>query len=80
MKNLESTSENVTNYMLPEVRLSGDECPSSDYKLGEPNGNCWGDGHYSCKSCIHYREDFKRLGQDFIDFAHSGEMRFTTIK
>jgi hypothetical protein len=47
-----------------------DECPSESYDPGEPNGKCWGDGHYLCKNCIHYREDFKRLGQDFIDFCH----------
>lgn len=47
-----------------------DECPTNDFSAGEPQGNCWGDGHYQCKGCIHYREDFKRLGQDFIDFAH----------
>lgn len=46
------------------------ECPSDDFTPGKPAGKCWGDGHYQCKGCIHYREDFARLGQDFIDFAH----------
>ncbi len=50
---------------------SGDEnCPTSDFSNGEPNGKCWGDGHYRCQNCRNYREDFKRLGQAFIDFAH----------
>lgn len=59
-----------------------DECPSNDFTPGTPNGKCWGDGHYECKNCIHYRDDFKRLGQDFIDFCHSpefhGEITITT--
>lgn len=57
-----------------------EQCPTNDYKQGEPNGKCWGDGHYECKNCEHYREDFKRLGQDYIDFAHhiQGEVHFVT--
>ena len=58
-----------------------EQCPTNDYKEGEPQGYCWGDGHYECKNCINYREDFKRLGQDFIDFAHQqqGAIRFVSI-
>ena len=47
------------------------ECPTNDFDKGNPNGKCWGDGHFQCKECKHYREDFNRLGQDYIDFAHS---------
>jgi hypothetical protein len=55
-----------------------EQCPSNDYIEGQPQGKCWGDGHYGCKNCIHYREDFKRLGQDFIDFVHT--KNFITFK
>jgi len=51
-------------------RPHDEQCPTNDYIQGKPNGSCWGDGHFQCKNCIHYREDFKRLGQDYIDFAH----------
>ena len=49
------------------------ECPSNDFEPGTPNGKCWGDGHYQCNTCINYREDFNRLGQDFIDYAHTSQ-------
>lgn len=57
-----------------------EQCPTNDYKQGKPQGKCWGDGHYECKNCEHYREDFKRLGQDYIDFAHQrqGEVHLVT--
>jgi hypothetical protein len=57
------------------------ECPSSDFEPGKASGKCWGDGHYQCPDCVHYREDFKRLGQDFIDFAHTsqGGLQFKEI-
>ena len=48
-------------------------CPSNDFKKGEANGKCWGFGHYMCKECIHYRADFKKHGQEFIDFIHYKE-------
>lgn len=58
------------------------ECPTLDFKPGEPQGKCWGDGHYMCKNCKNYREDFKRLGQDYIDFAHNiqGQIEISSIK
>ena len=61
--------------------VEDEECPSNDFDIGEPHGKCWGDGHYECKNCINYREDFKRLGQDFIDFAHQqqGAIQFVSI-
>ena len=46
------------------------DCPSNEFKQGEPSGKCWGCGHYLCRECANYREDFKRLGQDYIDFVH----------
>lgn len=48
-----------------------EECPVNEFEQGQPNGKCWGDGHYRCKGCKHFREDFNRLGQDYIDFAHN---------
>ena len=55
-------------------------CPSNDYKSGKPNGKCWGCGYYMCGECFHYREDFKRLGQDYIDFAHNIQrIKITTL-
>lgn len=53
------------------MKKNQDECPSNDFEQGEPNGKCFGDGHYRCKECIHYRADFKKGGQDFIDFVHT---------
>jgi len=47
-----------------------DHCITNSFKEWKPNGNCWGDGHYEYKNCIHYRDYFKRLGQDYIDFVH----------
>lgn len=47
-----------------------EQCPVNEFEQGIPAGNCWGDGHYECKNCIHYRSDFYRLGQDYIDFVH----------
>lgn len=35
------------------------DCPTKDFFNGEPSGNCWGDGHYLCDVCKHYRKDFK---------------------
>lgn len=56
--------------MVKASEIWDGHCVSQDFEPGEPSGKCWGDGHYQCKICKHYREDFKRLGQDFIDFAH----------
>jgi hypothetical protein len=65
----------MDNISTKQTRSSwkDEECPTNDFTIGEPKGSCWGDGHYECKNCIHYREDFKRLGQDFIDFAHHNQ-------
>ena len=58
-----------------------EDCPSNDYKQGEPQGKCWGDGHYRCPTCIHYRADFKEHGQELIDYAHNiqGEIQILSI-
>ncbi len=62
------------------IRVSKDEdCPTQSYESGEPNGKCWGDGHYLCKKCKHYREDFNRLGQDYIDFAHTPRIHVSSM-
>ena len=57
------------------------ECPSRDFKQGEPQGKCWGHGHYSCQSCIHYRQDFKTHGQPLIDYMHQiqGSIQISTL-
>ncbi len=58
-----------------------DECPSNDFTEGSANGKCWGDGHYECINCIHYREDFKRLGQEYIDYVHNiGTWKISILK
>lgn len=56
--------------MNTQIKAEDEQCPSNDFEQGEPAGKCWGDGHHRCKVCKHYREDFKRNGQDYIDFAH----------
>lgn len=35
-----------------------EDCPTNDFSLGKPNGKCWGDNHYECKNCSHFRADF----------------------
>ena len=41
------------------VRINQHEdCPSESYEFGMPNGTCWGDGHYECSNCKHFRADF----------------------
>lgn len=58
-----------------------EECPTNDFESGVANGTCWGDGHFMCTECIHYREDFKRLGQDYIDYVHNfGTWKISTLK
>lgn len=56
-----------------------DECPTNDFEKGESNGKCWSDGHYKCTECKNYREDFKRLGQEYIDFCHQPRIYITTL-
>jgi hypothetical protein len=66
---------------MKALRINENEdCPSCDFEQGEPSGKCWGDGHYQCNNCIHYREDFKRLGQDFIDFCHMPMIKISTYE
>ena len=79
---LDSTRETLSGQGGVLRSVSDEEqCPTNDYKEGEPQGSCWGDGHFECKNCANFREDFKRLGQDFIDFAHQqqGAIRFVSI-
>ncbi len=53
------------------MRISEIEnCPTDEFESGKPQEKCWGDGHYECKNCKNYREDFNRLGQEYIDFVH----------
>ena len=47
-----------------DIRES-DDC--EDFKEGNPNGECMSDGHYMCRECVHYRFDFFKGGQDYID-------------
>lgn len=47
------------------------DCPTLEFMPGNPIGQCWGDGHYQCKQCIHYRADFALNGQDYIDWMHT---------
>lgn len=69
------------NRLMENKLVADDECPTNDFNQGVANGKCWGDGHYRCKYCVNYRSDFKRLGQDFIDFAHTSQsgLRFTPL-
>jgi len=61
--------------------IDNEVCPSNDFKEGEAQGKCWGDGHYRCQSCVHYRQDFKLHGQKLIDHMHEvqGQIQITTI-
>jgi hypothetical protein len=36
-----------------------EDCPTEDFEVGTPQGKCWGDGHYECENCKHFRADFK---------------------
>lgn len=52
---------------MDTIRVNKQEdCPSKDFEQGAPNGNCWGDGHYLCQQCKHYRKDFKEKGFQFV--------------
>lgn len=55
------------------------DCPSNDFNHGKPSGQCWGDGHYLCQSCSHYRRDFNKKGQDYIDAVHNAQSGFGGI-
>ncbi len=48
-------------------------CPTNDFKTGEPNGTCWGDGHYMCNSCENFRSDFKGDGCKKRDILLQGQ-------
>jgi len=80
MNDLPQTPQSNIGAVMRSTVLD-EQCPTNDYKQGRPQGKCWGDGHYECKNCEHYREDFKRLGQDYIDFAHQiqGGVHFITV-
>ena len=67
---------------MKRTNIIEDQCPTDSYEKGNPDGTCWSDGHYECKDCKHYREDFKRLGQDYIDFVHQvqGGIQILTLK
>lgn len=47
------------------MRNKNEECPSDEFEDGTPSGSCWGDGHYMCESCKHFRKDF--VGIDGIE-------------
>lgn len=66
----QAKSETIDKTLVLRSALEDEQCPTNDYTVGEPQGSCCGDGHYECNNCKHYREDFKRLGQDYIDFVH----------
>jgi len=40
------------------MRDQNEQCPEDDFELGTPKGTCWGDGHYTCDECKHFRQDF----------------------
>jgi hypothetical protein len=43
---------------MEEYRPKDEECPSQEFDYGKPSGGCWGDGHYMCETCRHFRKDF----------------------
>ena len=59
-----------------------EDCPSNDFKSGEPQGKCWGDGHYLCNECQYLRKDFKGDGWMKRDrmIEMQGQIQITTIK
>lgn len=54
---------------MKEIREINDDCPSNDYEIGVPQGQCWGDGHYLCDNCKHFRNDFFK-DKEFREFMH----------
>lgn len=54
-----------------------ENCPSNDYQQGKASGKCWGDGHYRCLECKHYRADFKKHGLDYVSAAHNPHSSLT---
>lgn len=67
--------------MKTKEERTGIECPTNDFEVGNASGSCFGDGHYQCSDCVHYRADFKANGQDYIDFVHinQGGLQFNGI-
>ena len=39
-------------------------CPTNEFSDGIPQGKCWGNGHYMCNQCKHFRQDF--VGDGYI--------------
>jgi len=61
--------------------IKDEECPSESFEKGDASGKCWGDGHYRCKECKHYRADFKEHGQPLIQYMHDiqSQIRITAL-
>lgn len=43
------------------------DCPSEDYEIGKPNGECETDGHYMCMDCKHCDPKLTPISMDDID-------------
>ena len=59
------------------------DCPTEDFTSGEPNGKCWGDGHYLCNNCKFLRPDFKNnweLRSDLIEGQIGLRLSFVNSK
>ncbi len=66
-----------------ETRPIDEECPSSDFEKGTPQGKCWGDGHYMCDNCKHLRQDFVGAeGAEKRDYLirSQGQIKITRLK
>lgn len=50
------------------------DCPTQDFESGEPQGKCWGDGHYLCNGCKHLRTDFKGDGWELRSNLIAGQI------
>lgn len=53
-----------------------------EFESGTPKGECWGDGHYTCSLCKHFRCDF--VGKDGFEkrsqlTAQQGAISISTL-
>lgn len=60
--------------------IEKEDCPTNSFEKGKASGKCWGNSHVQCQECKWYRADFKKHGQEYIDFAHriQGQIKTTT--
>lgn len=55
-----------------------EHCPSDEFEYGMPSGGCWGNGHYQCRQCKHFRCDFVN-NQQYVDYLHERQAQIQIL-